>query len=157
MSDEPTPAEVRTLAASADMLAAEIDLIRAKFARSSDPIRLTGFRLDSIGGELRRASQELGNTASDLVRSRNARDPNLCHAEWGVCPEHGNTLTSTGSRSRCTVCGRGWDYDRAGLPCGEPLTHTVTDPQGGRIRMCTGHAIAAAPMPGWSTQPDDPT
>jgi hypothetical protein len=38
----------------------------------------------------------------------------------GVCPEHGNTLASTGQKAWCreTGCGRRWTCDRGGLRVG---------------------------------------
>ena len=62
---------------------------------------------------------------------------------WGVCPEHGNTLTSTGGKAWCRdmACGRTWDYDRGGLPCIEPARWTVTDKHGDALAMCDGHAL----------------
>jgi hypothetical protein len=64
---------------------------------------------------------------------------------WGVCPEHGNTLTSTSGKTSCRVvgCSRTWDYDRVGLPCIEPSRWTVTDQTGNASVTCDGHALDA--------------
>jgi hypothetical protein len=45
-----------------------------------------------------------------------AADTTRCAARWGVCPEHGNTLCSSGERTWCARpgCGRTW-------PQGGPL------------------------------------
>lgn len=140
---EPTPAEVHDLAAEVEAVAAAIDQLRGRMRGSSDEVRRAGFRLDDVVGELRRAAGEIENTAGDLARVRTARDDRLCGIGWGVCPEHGNTLTSSGGTTRCRTCGREWRYDRAGQPCTEPVTHEVVDAEGGRRRLCEGHAVAA--------------
>jgi hypothetical protein len=148
--DEPTPSEIRALAAAAAQLSRDVDELHARLkASAGDPARRAGFRLDTIAGELRRAEAELGDTAADLARVRGARGPGLCFAEWGVCPDHGNTLTSTGGTSVCRVDGRSWGYDRLGSPCGEPVTDLVTDPEGASTAMCHGHALAVPNQDGW--------
>ena len=149
--DEPTPSEIRALAAAAGQLSRDVDAVHARLkTAAADPARRAGFRLDEIAGELRRAEAELGDTAADLARVRSSRgDPRLCQAEWGVCPEHGNTLTSTGGTSVCRVDGRSWGYDRLGSPCGEPVSDLVTDPEGGSTAMCHGHVLAVPDQAGW--------
>jgi hypothetical protein len=69
-------------------------------------------------------------------------------AEWGVCPDHGNTLTSSGGRAWCSTpeCGRSWDWDHGGRPCTEPAAFRVRgrDYDPGRWGLvCPGHALAA--------------
>lgn len=68
-----------------------------------------------------------------------------CLVPWGVCPEHGNTLTSTDGKTWCraTGCGRMWNYDRVRLPCTEPTRWQVTDQHGEAAVMCDGHALDA--------------
>ncbi|MEU4725774.1 hypothetical protein AB0G06_39750 [Nonomuraea dietziae] len=64
---------------------------------------------------------------------------------WGVCPEHGNTLTSTSGTTRCNAggCGRTWGYNRDNAPCAEPATHRLVDAEGTEALICDGHAIDA--------------
>jgi hypothetical protein len=71
--------------------------------------------------------------------------PGACAILWGVCPEHGNTLTSSGHKTWCraAACGRTSSYDRLGLPCIEPARWAVTDKYGSRSVMCDGHALDA--------------
>ncbi|MGW1807194.1 hypothetical protein [Streptomyces sp. NPDC002078] len=142
---EPTPAELRALMAEATALQGRITDIQERL-RASEETRHTTFRLDDAAGRVAQAAEALGETASDLARTRVARDPKLCDVPWGVCPEHGNTLRGTGGRTWCTdpTCTRSWDYDRLGNACGEPATHTITDAEGETIRACDGHAKDAA-------------
>ena len=72
--------------------------------------------------------------------------PGACPILWGVCPEHGNTLTSSSGKTWCrdVECGRTWPYDRVGLPCIEPARWRVTDQHGGTLMMCDGHALDAS-------------
>lgn len=62
-----------------------------------------------------------------------------------MCPKHGNTLTSTGGKTWCTVtgCGRGWGYDRLAMPCAEPARRKLTDQHGAEALLCDGHALDA--------------
>jgi hypothetical protein len=72
---------------------------------------------------------------------RLAADETRCSAQWGVCPEHGNTLSSSGGRSRCrrAGCGRTWPASRLSAHCDEPATVIVADQAGGQLRLCAGH------------------
>lgn len=65
-----------------------------------------------------------------------------CRADWGLCPDHGNTLTSTGGHTRCrrAGCRRSWDHDRGSLPCTEPAAYRVRDTAGDETLLCKGHA-----------------
>ncbi|MEV6179971.1 hypothetical protein [Streptomyces sp. NPDC052015] len=139
-SGEPTPAELRALMAEATALQGRINDVQERL-RASEETRHTAFRLDDAAGRVAQAGEALGETASDLARTRAARDPKLCDVPWGVCPDHGNTLRGSGGRAWCTdpTCGRSWDYDRLGNACAEPATHTVTDAEGGTMRTCDGH------------------
>jgi hypothetical protein len=110
------------LSARAAVLADEIDSLHEAIRTAGDePVRRVGFRCDSAIGWVRQASTELGDTADHLERVAALR-PGSCLVQWGVCPEHGNTLTATGGATRCRVpgCCRAWPYDRVGLPCTEP-------------------------------------
>jgi hypothetical protein len=138
---EVTPATMRALAGQAAELAEAVATAAATMRAAADaPTRLATFRLDDLIGELRRAGYGLEDTAKDLARIRGRSE---CPADWGVCPDHGATLASLGGRSACTVrgCARAWDYDRAGLPCSEPVAFEVHhDGEAGVMRMCAGHA-----------------
>ncbi|MEV6967555.1 hypothetical protein AB0M47_20870 [Hamadaea sp. NPDC051192] len=139
----PTPAELRALAARVDELAAAIaDVEKRLGAAADDPTRSARFRLDDAAGYARMAGEALNKTASDLVRVR-ARSN--CPVDWGVCPEHGNTLTDGGGKSWCREpgCGRTWNYARGALPCTEPAVFFVSDAHGDGSPMCTGHTLDA--------------
>jgi hypothetical protein len=141
---EPTPADIRALIAEADALQERIRNVEQRLA-GSEETRHSAFRLSDADGRLTDVSQALEETAGELARVRAVRDGSVCAVPWGVCPEHGNTLTSSGGRTRCTqlACGRSWDYDRVGVPCGEPLSHKVTDAAGESFLACKAHAMDA--------------
>ncbi|MYT97341.1 MULTISPECIES: hypothetical protein [unclassified Streptomyces] len=69
----------------------------------------------------------------------------LCEVPWGICPDHGPTVTSSAGRSWCHFpeCGRRWSYDRLDQPCAELATHRITDGEGGSITACSVHAAEA--------------
>ncbi|HEY3006045.1 MAG TPA: hypothetical protein VGJ44_27100 [Kribbellaceae bacterium] len=141
----PTPAQLRDLVAAAVELADRIDATLAALRADSDEHRRrAGFRLDEASSSVRQAAGELEKTAGDLARIA-AVPADACGLPWGVCPEHGNTLTSSGGRTQCTApgCGRTWGYDRLAGPCPEPITHHVVDAHGDSFDCCTGHAIGA--------------
>jgi hypothetical protein len=143
MNDAPTPAELRELAARAEALAAEITGTYERLhAAADEPTRRAGFRLPDTAGYIKGAAAELHDTAADLARIRGR---SACSADWGLCPKHGNTLSSSGGQSWCRTpeCGRRWDYDRGGLPCEEPPMFEVRDSAGATTFMCGGHAYAA--------------
>jgi hypothetical protein len=131
------------LAVHVAALADEIDALhRVIRAAGDEPVRRTGFLCDIAIGSMRQASDELQDTADHLVRIASAMQPGGCPIPWGVCPEHGNTLVSSGRKTWCRVvgCGQTWDYDRVGLPCSEPARWLVTDQHGACSAMCDGHA-----------------
>jgi hypothetical protein len=66
-----------------------------------------------------------------------------CGVQWGVCPEHGQTLRASGGICWCTVCGRTWAFDRLGEKCPEPASAVVRDLLGDEVAVCHGHALAA--------------
>jgi hypothetical protein len=140
-------AHAQELAARADALAAEIAALhRDNLAAGSEPVRRTGYRCDTASGWVRESAGYLREMAADLGRIEAAAAPGVCAVSWGVCPEHGNTLTCSGGRTWCRLagcCGT-WDYDRAGLPCSEPARWSVRDQHGGSSAMCDGHAFDAA-------------
>jgi len=134
------------LAVRAEALADEIRAVHRDICAARDePVRLAGFRCDTAIGSLRQAGTELQDTADDLARIADAMKPGACLVRWGVCPEHGNTLTSSGCKTWCrdVSCDRTWGYDRVGLPCIEPARWTVTDKHGQSSLMCDGHAFDA--------------
>jgi hypothetical protein len=142
MGSEPTPERARELAAQADALMDALKAFQAGFRACDDePARRAGFRLDVARGYAAQIAADLSETAADLDRVAAARAPGTCKIPWGVCPEHGNTLTGTGGRSWCkrSRCGRQWDYDRGGLPCTEPAAWTWVAPYG-TAQVCQGHA-----------------
>ncbi|MEU4549992.1 hypothetical protein [Nonomuraea dietziae] len=135
---------MRELAARADQLAAAITALHEELRQGEDAVSRTGFRLDDAAGWARRISGDLQETASDLARIA-ARPADSCAVPWGVCPEHGNTLTSTSGTTRCNAggCGRTWGYNRDNAPCAEPATHRLVDAEGTEALICDGHAIDA--------------
>ncbi|MFG2334287.1 hypothetical protein ACGFMM_32450 [Streptomyces sp. NPDC048604] len=141
---EPTPAELRVLAAEAEVLEQRILHATARL-HASDETRDTAFRLGDAAENVRRGREALELTVADLARARTARDPKLCGVPWGVCPEHGSTLRSSGGRAWCRAagCQRSWGYYRLGTACGEPVAHKVTDAAGGSFLACFGHTLDA--------------
>jgi hypothetical protein len=138
-----TPADLQALATRADQLAEKVATAKQALRELSAPV---GYRLDDVAGGLRRAAEDIRRTAEDLdcVRARDAMR-HSCSAQWGACPEHGNTLVSSGGRSWCRAagCGRSWSWDRGGLPCTEPADFPVRDAQGKEMLLCPGHTLAA--------------
>jgi hypothetical protein len=140
-----TAARMHGLAGLAEDLAAAIEAaradLRALYADYEHPVRRRAFRLEMAAGEARHVADELHQTGSDLERIEAVPD-GACELRWGVCPEHGATLTGTGGTCRCQIpeCGRSWDYDRMDLPCAEPARWRVTDQYGHGGVMCDGHA-----------------
>lgn len=70
----------------------------------------------------------------------------LCAIPWGICPDHGPTLTSSAAASWCHFpdCGRLWSYDRLDETCSELATHRITDSGGATLTSCAVHAAEAA-------------
>jgi hypothetical protein len=127
-------------------LADEIGALHRDIRPARDePVRRAGFRCDTALGRVRQASTELADTVDHSDRIAAATKPGACLVPWGVCPEHGNTLTTTGRKTWCqeTGYGRTWTYDRGGLPCIEPTRWRVTDNHGEVAVMCDGHALDA--------------
>lgn len=143
MSEVPTPAELREVAGRVAALAVAVRAVRDRFRAAADgPTRRIGGRLDNTAGELERVVRELETTAGILTRVR-ARG--TCAADWGLCPEHGDTLIATGNQAWCRAagCDLRWGYDRAGLPCDQPAAYVLTDPGGPDVALCAGHARLA--------------
>jgi hypothetical protein len=137
--------QARSLAARAEALAAEIDALHREMrAAGDDPVRLAGFRCDAASGSVCQAASELRDTATDLDRIAAAAVPGTCSVQWGACPDHGNTLSTSSGRTWCRhpACTRTWDHDRGGLPCAEPVRWRMIDQHGDAILVCHGHAVA---------------
>ncbi len=135
-----------SLAVRTEALADEINALHRDIRAARDEsVRRGGFRCDTAIGCLKEADAQLQETADHLDRIADAMKAGACLVPWGVCPEHGNTLTSTGGKTWCRAvgCGRTWDYDRVGLPGTEPARWTVTDQRGTSLAMCDGHALDA--------------
>jgi hypothetical protein len=144
---EPTPAELRETAAAAEALADRIDdLVTRLRAAKADEAATSTYLLTDGASQARQTAHDLLQAAAALARSRTARSTGVCGIPWGVCPEHGNTLTSSGGHTQCrsSRCGRQWTYDRLDAPCTEPVSHEITDQEGMSFRACTGHAMDAA-------------
>lgn len=140
-----TPARLRELAAASRQLAADIRAAEQTFDGAPDVTRHARFRLPEAAGNARFVAEELEATATDLdVVLGWQANPHRCPVEWGACPDHGATLTSSGGHTWCSTlgCGRRWDYDRHGQPCDEPPLYTVRDQTDAVSRVCRGHARA---------------
>ncbi|MFD1934471.1 MULTISPECIES: hypothetical protein [Nonomuraea] len=140
---KPTAAGIRELAAHIEELADTIDTLSGDLSQA-DPEGRAGFRLPDAAGLLRQAAYELMATAGDLARS--GYPPfTFCSMGWGVCPEHGDTLASIGSATRCTArgCGRTWGHGHEKAPCAEFATHRLIDADGAETLLCAGHAVDA--------------
>ncbi len=146
MTTEPTPADVRALIAQAEALDKACKELAGRFSSTSDEqVRAQGFAVTEAASWLTNVTEDLERVAGKLTRIRSARDPRLCGIPWGACPDHGNTLRSSGGKTWCQdlTCGRTWDYDRLGVPCGEPVTSVVTDMEGTEFTTCAGHTLDA--------------
>jgi hypothetical protein len=109
-----------TRRAAADRALADLD----------DATRALVVAREALAGEIR----------ADADR-RLAADEARCAAQWGVCPEHGNTLSSSGGRSWCRRpgCGRTWPGSRVSHHCDELAAVLVADQAGAQLRLCAGH------------------
>jgi len=99
-----------------------------------DAARLLSSAREALADEIRRETDR--HLSGDL---------SACSAQWGVCPEHGNTLTSSGGVTTCRTwdCGRRWSASRLTGHCTEPATVVVADSDGKTMRLCAGHWIDA--------------
>lgn len=138
-----TPAELRELAAAVEATAVRIDELRRRLiAADVEPAQPAGWRLENALAELRHGAGTVQAAADILARVR-ALPGQACRVPWGVCPDHGATLSSSGGRAWCRTCRRSWGYDRLGLPCAEPVLARVVDADGVEVRMCAGHTLDA--------------
>ncbi|MEU0566504.1 hypothetical protein ABZ297_14070 [Nonomuraea sp. NPDC005983] len=136
-----TPAQLRDLASRADALCSEARALYADLPAES-PERVHLQAAHHAAEWLKRAGEDLVRAAGDLAQFR-ALSEQECGFPWGVCPEHGNTLSSMANVSTCRVCRRTWNYDRRGQKCREPVTWKVTDQVGAETLMCDGHVLGA--------------
>ncbi|MEV0233385.1 hypothetical protein [Nonomuraea sp. NPDC050786] len=142
-----TPAQLRAFASRAEALTAEIRELCG--SAPAEPAEREHLRTALHAADwLARGAEDLQHAAEDLARLRSQP---LCGFGWGVCPEHGNTLSSRAGVATCRVCRRTWNYDRLGQPCREPVTWKVTDPAGTETRMCDGHVLGARAAMGNAT------
>lgn len=97
--------------------------------------------LDDAAGVLRAAREALVEEIRTATDRHLAADESRCSAQWGVCPEHGNTLASSGGRSWCrrAGCARTWPGSRVSRHCDEPAAVLVADQAGAQMRLCAGH------------------
>lgn len=97
------PAELRAPAADAEALAARTAEVAARLqAAPDDHLQRLAQPIAKATHDLSDYTDEVSRTAEDLARVRVARDPGLCDIPWGVCPDHGVTLHSSGGRAWCT-------------------------------------------------------
>jgi hypothetical protein len=133
-----TPAHLSALASRAEALTAEVRALCDSAPIGSperDPLVAAG----QAANWLARGAEDLERAAMDLARLQ----AQPCGLPWGICPEHGNTLSTTAGVSECRVCRRTWNHDRRGRPCQEPVTWKVIDRAGTETRMCDGHVLGA--------------
>lgn len=141
---EPTPTDLRGLAAEVELLMEHAQALGARLrASDDDAVRALGGAVGEDLEHLREYRAALEKATDRLVRLRSARDPKLCGMPRGVCPDHGATLRTRHGQSRCQIgtCGREWSYDRAGAPCTEPVCSIVVDITGAERPMCIGHVM----------------
>ncbi len=138
----PNPGRLGQLAAAAEVLAGGIDAANQGLLRGSD---LDSGRywlpLQSAAEAVRRAAEELEKVAGELVRSM-AASQEPCAVGWGVCPEHGVTLTRIGVDAGCRVIGCHLPAAAPSIQCTEPVAYRVVDAEGSAFLACTGHAVA---------------
>lgn len=145
--DAPFAGRARELAASADALAADIRAFHEELrAADSEPVQQAGFRCGEAAGRAEVIADDLRKTADDLGRIAEASAPGTCSIPWSLCPEHGETIRSTGGRSWCSYagCERQWDHDHGRVPCAETATWTLTSYYSdASAPVCSGHATIA--------------
>jgi hypothetical protein len=97
--------------------------------------------LDAAARRLAGAREALVRDIQAVTDERLAADQRRCSARWGVCPEHGNTLSCSGGRSWCrwAGCGRTWPGSRVSQHCDEPAAVVIADQAGAQMRLCAGH------------------
>jgi hypothetical protein len=150
---EPTPEQLLALTAELAALRSKIEAAYAAAPRSA-----TQMRLSTASECLSEARREITGAVEDLRRV-SAVPADACRWAWGVCPEHGDTLTASGGRTWCRVrnCPHQWEYDYLDTPCPEPTAYTISDAAGSEPkRVCYGHALGARRIPGITYDPPLP-
>lgn len=101
--------------------------------------------LNEAGRVLAAAREALAREIRERTDRLLAADETRCAAEWGVCPEHGNTLATSGGQVRCQRpgCGLSWHADRLQTHCDEPAAVVIADTAGDETRLCAGHWVDA--------------
>ncbi len=146
---EPTPAQLRELATAATNLAARTRAMIERLPVDDDPhkapLKPVRWKLSNAVDTLDDYQESIADAVESLTRVRIARGVGLCGIPWGVCPEHGNTLRSTGGSTWCKApdCFRTWNYDRMATPCTEPAVAAATGAKGEEFVLCAGHALDA--------------
>lgn len=102
-------------------------------------------RLDEAARAIAAAREALVREVEAETDRILAADGTVCAVGWGVCPEHGNTLSASGDRTWCrrAGCGREWVGHRVDSHCDEPTVAVVADQYGGTVRLCAGHWLDA--------------
>jgi hypothetical protein len=138
----PSPGRLGQLAAAAAVVADGIDAANQGLLDAPDLD--TGrywLALQSAAEACRRAAEELEKVAGQVVRAM-ATGTGTCAVGWGVCPDHGITLTSTGDNAGCRVLACHQPVTAPSVICTEPVAYRVVDAEGGAFLACTGHAVA---------------
>lgn len=133
---DPTSAELRDLAQAAHTL-----IERTKAAISVHPGLVLSGAIEYLGS----FADAMTRVEDTLLRREAGQADDCCAMPWGVCPEHGNTLRSSGGECWCRHpdCDLRWTYDRADTACLETATDEITDPTGQSLRVCPQHAADA--------------
>jgi hypothetical protein len=141
----PTPAELRELMSEVHAVQRRVQDTYLRLW-SAPETRDVAYQLEDAAGDIRRAWEALERIAGSSARVHVVPGTeSLCGVPWGVCPDHGNTLRSSGDNSWCTAadCLRKWGHDKLGTTCGEPVAHKVTDAGGKSFLACRAHAMDA--------------
>ncbi|MFC4116686.1 hypothetical protein [Nonomuraea zeae] len=141
-----TPEHLRALAGRAEAITAEVRAL-CDSAQNGSPEQGHLMVARQAADWLARGAEDLERSAAELARLQ----AQPCGFRWGVCPEHGNTLSSRAGVSECRVCRRTWTYNRLDQPCGEPVTWKVIDRAGTETKMCDGHVLGARAAAGGAT------
>lgn len=137
-----TPGRLGELAAAARELADGIeaanDALLSSVELGADRFWMS---LTSAVEACRTAATELERTAGELVRAAAEADK-ACSVSWGVCPDHGVVVLSSGDMLTCRVLGCYRTPQASTAPCTRPVAYRVVDAAGSAFLACTGHAIA---------------
>ncbi len=122
-----------------------LDQVRRDHGLADDYLVGVRAMLGLAGEELAKAADELAWALRVAERvAAVLGDPNACGLPWPACPHcPGQGLASSGRRAACPSCGRRWPTLEV-EPCPWPAAATVSDRDGGRLRLCASHATDAA-------------